>query len=128
MPAIRELTHLSFTTAFAVLLAGCGTEPPPSAGSSSGAVKATTASLLASDKSWGNTEGPAIDSKGTLYFCSRGTYKGIVSWSETDGARQFLAVAPKEGPGGLWVDDNDNIFVTATGERQILKVTPQKKV
>src|SRR6266542_5511904 len=128
MPAIRELTHLSFTTAFAVLLAGCGTEPPPSAGSSSGAVKATTASLVASDKSWGNTEGPAVDSKGTLYFTSRGTFKGIAAWSEKEGARQYLAVATKEGPGGLWIDDSDNIFLTATGERKILKVSPDKKV
>jgi sugar lactone lactonase YvrE len=86
------------------------------------------AALLGSDKIWGNTEGPAIDSKGTLYFTSRGTYKGIVSWNEKQGFQQYLAVATGAGPGGLWIDDADNIFVTATDERQILKVTPQKKV
>src|SRR5262245_26607389 len=73
-----------------------------------------TATLIASDRSWGNTEGPAVDSKGTLYFTSRGTYKGIAAWSEKEGARQYLAVATKEGPGGLWIDDSDNIYVTAT--------------
>ena len=86
------------------------------------------ATLVASDKSWGNTEGPAVDSKGTLYFTSRGTFKGIAAWSEREGARQYLAVATKEGPGGLWIDDSDNIFLTATGERKILKVSPDKKV
>ncbi len=37
-------------------------------------------------------------------------------------------MATKEGPGGLWVDNHDNIFLTATGERKILKVSPDKKV
>jgi len=83
---------------------------------------------IASDKSWGNTEGPAVNSKGTLYFTSRGTYKGIVSWNPKDGAQRFLAIAIMEGPGGLWIDDADNIYLTATGERKILKVTPDKKV
>lgn len=82
----------------------------------------------AKDASWGNTEGPTVNSKGTLYFTSRGTFKGIVSWISKEGARQNLAVATKEGPGGLWVDDHDNIFLTATGERKIMKVSPDKKV
>jgi gluconolactonase len=86
------------------------------------------ATLIASDKSWGNTEGPAVDSKGTLYFTSRGTFKGIVAWSDKEGPRQYLTVATKEGPGGLWIDDLDNIYLTATGERQILKVSPEKAV
>lgn len=89
---------------------------------------AVQAELLGSDKSWGNTEGPAVDSKGTLYFTSRGTYKGIVSWNEKQGFQRYLAVATGAGPGGLWIDDGDNIFVTATDERQILKVTPQKAI
>ncbi len=87
-----------------------------------------SAELIAKDASWGNTEGPTVDSKGTLYFTSRGTFKGIVSWTPKEGARQYLAVATKEGPGGLWVDDHDNIFLTATGERKIMKVSPDKKV
>ena len=78
--------------------------------------------------SWGNTEGPAIDSKGTLYFTSRGTYKGIVSWNQKQGFQRYLAVATGAGPGGLWIDDADNIFLTATDERKILKVTPEKNV
>jgi sugar lactone lactonase YvrE len=88
----------------------------------------TAAQLIASDGSWGNTEGPAVDLKGTLYFTSRGTFKGIIAWTEKSGARSYLAVATKEGPGGLWIDDADNIFLTATGERKILKVSPDKKV
>lgn len=90
--------------------------------------ESTRAELLGTDKSWGNTEGPAVDSKGTLYFTSRGTYKGIVSWNEKQRFQQYLAVATGAGPGGLWIDDADNIFVTATDERQILKVTPENKV
>ncbi len=86
------------------------------------------AELIASDPSWGNTEGPAVDSKGTLYFTSRGSFKGIVSWSEADGTKEYLAVAEKEGPGGLWIDEHDNIYLTATGERQILKVSPDLEV
>ncbi len=86
------------------------------------------AELLGSDPSWGNTEGPAIDSNNTLYFTSRGTFKGIVSWNEKDGFQQYLAVATKEGPGGLYFDDEDNLYVTATGEQQILKITPAKEV
>jgi len=98
------------------------------AGGDAAATPVIAATLVASDKSWGNTEGPAVDSKGTLYFTSRGTFKGIAAWSEKEGARQYLAVATKEGPGGLWIDDSDNIFLTATGERKILKVSPDKKV
>ena len=43
--------------------------------------------------------------------------------------QRYLAVATKAGPGGLrvgWV--KTNIFLTATDERRILKVTPAKKV
>jgi gluconolactonase len=91
-------------------------------------VESVSAELIASDKSWGNTEGAQIDSNNNLFFCSRGAYKGIVKWNEKDGAEPWLAVAAKEGPGGLWIDDADNIYLTATGERQILKITPNKKI
>jgi gluconolactonase len=86
------------------------------------------AELIGANATWGNTEGPAIDSKGNLYFTSRGSFKGIISWNEKDGFKEWLAVATKEGPGGLYFDQNDNMFVTATGEQQILKITPDKKV
>ncbi|MDX2268054.1 MAG: SMP-30/gluconolactonase/LRE family protein [Bryobacter sp.] len=86
------------------------------------------AELLGSDGSWGNTEGPAIDSQNRLYFTSRGTYKGIVRWTEGQGFERWADVATKEGPGGLWFDEEDNLFVTATGEQQILKVAPDKTV
>jgi gluconolactonase len=116
------------------LLAGCGA-PAPEAKNERAAAQSPAASIaeiaaeqVATDGSWGNTEGPALDSKNNLYFCSRGTYKGIVRWNEKEGAQRYLAVATKAGPGGLWIDAADNIFVTATDERQILKVTPQKKV
>ncbi len=113
-----------------LLLAGCsGTKPEEKkAEEPAPAPQATEAELLGSDKSWGNTEGPAIDSKGTLYFTSRGTYKGVVSWNEKEGFKPYLAVAVGEGPGGLWIDKDDNMFVAATNERQILKVTPKKKI
>jgi gluconolactonase len=86
------------------------------------------AELIASDPSWGNTEGPAVDSNGTLYFTSRGSFKGIVSWTEAEGVKEHLAVAEMEGPGGLWIDEQDNIYLTATGERQILKVSPDLEI
>lgn len=117
--------------AAALVLSGCSSPAPEgkqAAAPAPAAVPNIQAELLGSDKSWGNTEGPAIDSKGTLYFTSRGTYKGIVSWNEKEGFKQYLAVATGAGPGGLWVDDADNIFLTATDERQILRVTPAKKV
>ncbi|MGH9631386.1 MAG: SMP-30/gluconolactonase/LRE family protein, partial [Bryobacteraceae bacterium] len=114
-------------------MAGCGTpsgqeEAAKAPSEAPAAVQEIVAEQIATDGSWGNTEGPAIDSKGNLYFCSRGTYKGIVRWNEKEGAQRYLAVATKAGPGGLWIDDDDNIFVTATDERKILKVTPGKKV
>jgi gluconolactonase len=113
-----------------VSLLACGEAPPPPEEKVEAPAAPTTmaAQLIASDPSWGNTEGPAVDSKGTLYFTSRGTYKGIVSWTEKDGAQQYLAVATMAGPGSLWVDDQDNIFLAATDERKILKVSPEKKV
>ncbi|HYO83739.1 MAG TPA: SMP-30/gluconolactonase/LRE family protein [Bryobacteraceae bacterium] len=115
----------------ALCLAGCSSRPSvdaSSAAETSASPKAIQAQLLGSDKSWGNTEGPAVDSKGTLYFTSRGTWKGIVSWNPQQGFQQYLAVATGAGPGGLWIDNVDNIYVTATDERQILKVSPEKKV
>ena len=108
--------------------AGCGSPPAPEASKTSTAIPEIKAQQIASDGSWGNTEGPAIDSKGNLYFTSRGTYKGIVRWNEKNGAQSYLAVATKAGPGGLWIDDADAIYLTATDERQMLKVTPDQKV
>ena len=86
------------------------------------------ATLLASDPSWGNTEGPALDTAGNLFFTSRGTYKGVVKWNAKDGAAKYLDIATGAGPGGLWLDDSGNLYATATNERQVLKVTPDKKV
>jgi len=85
------------------------------------------AELVASDPNWGNTEGPALDSKNNLYFCSRGKWKGIVRWNSSEGASKYAEVATKAGPGGLWIDDGDNIFLTATNEREIWKLAPNKK-
>ena len=92
------------------------------------AVQEIVAEQIAADASWGNTEGAALDSANNLYFCSRGTYKGIVRWNAREGARRYLAVAKKAGPGGLWIDAADNIFLTATDEREIQKVSPKKQV
>lgn len=95
-------------------------EPPP--------IQEIRAELIASDPSWGNTEGPALDSKNNLYFTSRGTWKGIVRWNRAEGAKRYAEVAKKAGPGGLWIDDADNIFLTATDEREIWKLSSSKKV
>jgi gluconolactonase len=128
-PAMRPC--LLTLCAVIALLTACNPSPPPA---TEGAPKAAAeeppiaAELIATDKSWGNTEGPALDSKNNLYFCSRGSFKGIVTWNPTEGARQWLAVATKEGPGGLWIDSKDNVYATATGERQILRITPDRKV
>ena len=116
--------------ASALFSIGCGealTESRPEV-EAGRAINEIAAELIASDSSWGNTEGPAVDSNGNLYFTSRGTYKGIVSWNAADGPRQHAAVATMAGPGGLWVDENDNIFLTATLERKILKLAPDKSV
>lgn len=121
---------LQYILAGLLAMAGCAPAPPAAVEKkqTETAPAATQAELLGSDASWGNTEGPAVDSKGVLYFTSRGTYKGIVSWSPAKGFQRHADVATGAGPGGLWIDDADNIFVTATDERKILKVTPDKKV
>jgi gluconolactonase len=85
-------------------------------------------SSLPSDPSWGSAEGPALDSKNNLYFTSRGTWKGIVRWNKAEGSQRYAEVAKKAGPGGLWIDDADNIFLTATDEREVWKLSPAKKV
>ena len=99
-----------FLSSCALFLAGCAAPapevkkaeaPPP--------LPNVEAELLGSDPTWGNTEGPAVDSKGTLYFTSRGTWKGIVSWNAAQGFKQYMAIANLAGPGGLWLDDADNI-------------------
>ncbi|MBI2685440.1 MAG: SMP-30/gluconolactonase/LRE family protein [Acidobacteria bacterium] len=108
----------------ALLLAACAPAPPPA---TAGPIE-IKAKLIASDSSWGNTEGPAIDARNNLYFTSRGTYKGVVKWNAKDGPSRYLDIATGAGPGGLWIDDAGNLFATATDERQILKVTPGKKV
>jgi len=108
--------------------AACGGPAPEAETKSEQIVPNIQAELLGSDPSWGNTEGPAADSNNTLYFTSRGTFKGIISWDEQQGFQQYAEVAAEAGPGGLWIDGEDNIFLTATAERQILKLTPDKKV
>ena len=114
------------------LLISCGSSqreaPKDEAIARQPAVQEIVAEQIATDASWGNTEGAALDSANNLYFCSRGTYKGIVRWNSKEGAQPYLAVAKKAGPGGLWIDDSDNIFLTATDEREIQKVSPKKQV
>ena len=112
-------SHVAITAV--VLLSAC-TPPAPS-----GPIE-IKAELLASNPAWGNTEGPALDAQGNLYFTSRGSYKGVVKWNAASGASNYLDIATGAGPGGLWLDDTGNLFATATDERQILKVTPDKKV
>jgi len=115
----------------AILLAwtGCSKDAPKAVEPAAATTTPTIAAeMIASDPTWGNTEGPAGDSKGTLYFCARGAFKGIVSWSEKDGAHQFVPLDKKYGPGGLWIDDADNIYATGVGDRLIWKVAPDKTI
>ena len=101
-----------------LMLGGCSATDPDPTGEHL-AIPQIEAELIASDPTWGNTEGPAVDSSGALYFTSRGTFKGIVRWTPDGGAEQFASVAPMAGPGGLWIDDEDAIYLTATDERQV---------
>lgn len=113
-----------------LLIAGCSSAPQnkSSPGAATSTPPVTPAQLIAFDKSWGNTEGPAVDSKGVLYFCARGTFKGIVAWTEAQGGRPYLAIDSVNGPGGLWIDEQDNIFVTGPGERKVWRVSPERKI
>lgn len=110
-----------------LILAGCASAPPPAPPKAEGPIE-IKAELIASDASWGNTEGPALDAQNNLYFTSRGTYHGIIKWNAKDGASRWADVAKGAGPGGLWIDDAGDMFVTATDEREVVKVTPDKKV
>lgn len=113
-----------------LLLAACNTSAPPSPPATAEAPTPPKieAQLVASDPSWGNTEGPALDSKNNLYFTSRGTWRGIIRWNKEEGAKRYAPVAAKAGPGGLWIDKADNIFLTATDEREVWKLSPAKRV
>lgn len=110
-----------------LILAGCVSAPPPAPPKAEGPIE-IKAELIASDASWGNTEGPALDAQNNLYFTSRGTYHGVIKWNAKDGASRWADVAKGAGPGGLWIDDAGDMYVTATDEREIVKVTPNKKV
>jgi gluconolactonase len=110
------------------LLAGCSNPPAPATDTARTELVEIKAELIASDGSWGNTEGPALDTQNNLYFTSRGTYKGVIRWNAEEGATRYADIAAGAGPGGLWIDDAGNMFATATDERKILKMTPDKKV
>jgi gluconolactonase len=101
-----------------LVLPGCSTTDPDRTERTL-SVPTVEAELIASDPAWGNTEGPAVDSNGVLYFTSRGAFKGIVRWTSDRGAVQFAEVASMAGPGGLWIDKDDAIHLTATDERQV---------
>jgi gluconolactonase len=126
---IRRLL-LPLSSALLLSLTGCGSEAPKTAepAAAPAAPPVIAAEMIASDPTWGNTEGPAVDSKGTLYFCSRGAFKGIVSWTQKDGAHPFVQLDKKFGPGGLWIDEADNIYATGVGDRLIWKVAPDKTI
>lgn len=113
------------TVILAALISGaCSSSTPERVEEAPAEIPVTEAELIASDGSWGNTEGAAVDSNGALYFASRGSYKGIIKWTEQDGAEQYAAVATMAGPGGLWIDEEDNIYLTATDEREVQRLAP----
>ena len=118
------LHSLPLLATVVLLLAACGGPEPEHAAPAAPEIPSKAAELIATDPSWGNTEGPAVDSKGALYFTSRGAYKGIIQWTAAGGPVQHAAVAVGAGPGGLWIDDADNIFLTATNEREVQKLAP----
>ncbi|MCB9384948.1 MAG: SMP-30/gluconolactonase/LRE family protein [Bryobacterales bacterium] len=117
------MMYRKVTAALALFTLACST-PAPEPEPAAEATPTQQAELLATDGSWGNTEGPAVDLAGALYFTSRGTYKGIIKWTKEGGAQQYAPVASKAGPGGLWIDGNDNIYLTATDEREVQKLAP----
>jgi sugar lactone lactonase YvrE len=118
--------HL-WSIAIVCMLGGCaGSELAPAP--SDPTVPIIEATLVATDGSWGNTEGPAFDSSGALYFTSRGTFHGIVKWTEEAGAASYADVATMAGPGGLWIDADDNIYLTATNERELQRLSPDGSV
>ena len=110
------------------LAASCGPVAREESHAQQSSPQTVAAVLIASDPSWGNTEGPAVDSKGTLFFCARGKFKGIVSWTEKEGAKEYLPIDKVNGPGALWIDEQDNIYVTGPGERKLWKVSTDKQV
>ena len=112
----------------ALTLSACSPPEAETPAESTPTIPSIEAELIVSDGSWGNTEGPAVDSPGALYFTSRGTYKGIVKWTEVDGAVEHAPVASVAGPGGLWIDEEDNIYLTATDEREVQVLSPDGKV
>ena len=112
----------------ALLLASCSSPAPEAAPQASPEIPVVEAELIATDGSWGYTEGPAVDSKGALYFTSLGTYKGIINWTEKGGAEKYAAVATMGGPWGLWIDDADNIYLTAHDEREVQELAPDGTV
>jgi gluconolactonase len=112
----------------ALLLVSCSRSTPPPQLEESQEISVFAAELLATDGAWGNTEGPAVDSAGAVYFTSRGTYKGIIKWNQAEGARQYAAVATMAGPGGLWIDEADNIYLTATDEREVQRLSPSGEI
>jgi gluconolactonase len=123
------LTNKNGLLSACLFLSACAAPPPETAKKEAPAsVPEIRAELVASDPSWGSAEGPALDSKNNLYFTSRGTWKGIVRWNQAEGSQRYAEVAKKAGPGGLWIDDADNIFLTATDEREVWKLSPAKKV
>jgi len=111
---------------FCATLLGCSSPAPESEPEAPAAaeIPVAEAELIASSPDWGNTEGPAVDSSGALYFTARRTYKGIIRWTEAGGPEQYAAVATMAGPGGLWIDAADNIYLTATDEREVQKLAP----
>lgn len=116
-------TQFLFATA-GLLFVSCSAGDPEAAGDRA----SIQADLVASDDAWGNTEGPAVDSSGALYFTSRGEYKGIIRWTPEEGPQRHASMAPTAGPGGLWVDERDYIFFTATDERQVQMLAPDGTV
>ena len=122
-------TKLLSTLLAALLLAACSSPAPEEpAAEAPPEIPVSQAELIASGDSWGNTEGPAVDSSGALFFTSRGTYKGIVKWTAEGGAQEYAAVATGAGPGGLWIDGQDNIYLTATNEREVQVLSPSGDV
>lgn len=103
---------------------------PPAEPEAPAAVEIPTqaAEEIVTSDDWGNTEGPAVNSSGALFFTARRTYKGIIKWTPDGGAEEYAAVATMAGPGGLWIDAADNIYLTATDEREVQKLSPSGEV
>ena len=71
------------------------------------------------------TEGPAVDSKGNVYFTDQPNDR-ILIWTVENELKTFMK--PSGRANGLCFDDWDNLWVCADEQNQLWKINPEKNV